>query len=121
MKYILLIYHDEKQFSEMGEGEAQDMYAEYAKLRERLTAAGQYLGGSRLQLTQTARSVQIRKGKELITDGPFAETHEQLGGYFLVDVKNAADAIAIAKQIPSARVGTIEVRALAERAIEANA
>jgi hypothetical protein len=86
-----------------------------------LKSAGQYLDGSRLQLTGTASSIRIRDGKELVTDGPFAETHEQLGGYFLVEVKNAADAIAIAKQIPSARNGTIEVRALAERAAEANA
>ena len=121
MKYILLIYHDEKRWHEIGEGERQQMYAEYGRLREHLTSAGQYLGGSQLQLTTTASSIRIRDGKDLVTDGPFAETHEQLGGYFLVDVKNAAEAIAIAKQIPSARTGTIEVRALVERAAEANA
>src|SRR5262245_8882720 len=121
MKYILLIYHDEKSWREIGEGERQQMYAEYGRLRERLRAAGQYVSGSQLQLTSTASSIRIREGKELVTDGPFAETHEQLGGYFLVEVNSAADAIAIAKQIPSARAGTIEVRALVERAAEATA
>ena len=121
MKYILLIYHDEKRWNEIGEGERQQMYGDYGKLRERLKSAGQYLDGSQLQLTSTASSIRIRDGKELVTDGPFAETHEQLGGYFLIDVNSVADAIAVAKQIPSARTGTVEVRALVERAAEANA
>ena len=120
MKYILLIYQDEKRWSEIGEGERQQIYAEFGKLRERLLSTGEYLDGSQLQLTTMGSSVRVRDGKELVTDGPFAETHEQLGGYFLVDVNNVADAIAIAKQIPIARTGTIEVRALVERAAEAH-
>lgn len=121
MKYILLIYQDEKRWSEIDAGEQQKIYAEFGKLRERLVANGQYLDGSQLQPATTASSIRIRDGKELVTDGPFAETHEQLGGYFLIDVKSGTDAIAIAKQIPIARNGTVEVRALVERAAEANA
>src|SRR5262252_3221581 len=104
MKYILLIYHDEKRWQEISEDERQQMYADYRKLRERLLSAGQYLDGSQLQPTSTASSIRIREQTDLITDGPFAETHEQLGGFFLVDVNSAAEAIAIAKQIPSVRM-----------------
>jgi hypothetical protein len=121
MKYLLLIYLNEKRWSEIGEGEQQQIYAEFGKLREQLTSDGRYLGGSQLQPTETAASVRLRDGKELVTDGPFAETHEQLGGYFLVDVSDLAEAVAVAKQIPIARTGTIEVRALVEHAAQANA
>ena len=121
MKYLLLIYQDEKRWSAIEESEQQKIYAEFRKLRERLVSSGQFLGGSQLQLATTASSIRIRDGKELVTDGPFAETHEQLGGYFLVEVNSRTDAIAIARQIPIARTGTIEVRALVERAAEASA
>jgi hypothetical protein len=82
---------------------------------------GQFLGGSQLHPVATASSVRVRDGKELITDGPFAETHEQLGGYFLVEANNLDEAMAIAARIPSAREGTIEVRPLVESAAEATA
>ncbi len=121
MKFILLIYHNEQRWKEIGEVERQQIYGEYGKLREQLKTAGQYLDGSQLQLTTEANSIRIRDGKELVTDGPFAETHEQLGGYFLIDVNNVDDAIAVAKRIPSARMGAVEVRPLVERAAEANA
>jgi len=120
MKYLLMIYHDERRWKELSEAEIQQMYGEFGRLREQLQANGSFLGGAQLQPTNTARSVRIRDGKELVTDGPFAETHEQLGGYLLIDVNNADQAIAIAKQIPLSRTGTIEVRALVERAAEAN-
>ena len=121
MKYLLLIYQDEKRWQAVDQSEQQKIYAEFGRLRERLIANGQYLDGSQLQLATTAMSVRIRDEKELVTAGPFTETHEQLGGYFLIEVDSGADAIAIAKQIPIARTGTVEVRALAERAAEANA
>jgi hypothetical protein len=114
MKYLLLIYHQEKEWNALSESERQALYAEYRALREQLTARGQFIGGSQLQAVGTATSVRVRNGKELITDGPFAETHEQLGGYFLVEAKNLDEAIAAAKKIPSARMGTIEVRPLVE-------
>jgi hypothetical protein len=112
MKYLLLIYHNEQRWKEIGESERQQMYGEYRKLREQLQASGQFLDGSQLQPTTTASSIRVRHGEELLIDGPFAETHEQLGGYFLVDTTNHEEAIAIAKRIPSARMGTVEVRRL---------
>ena len=121
MKFILLIYHNEDRFKELSDAERQQMYNEYGQLREQLKSKGQYLDGSQLQFTSATKTIQIRDGKELVTDGPFAETHEQLGGYFLVDAKNIDEAIAIGRQIPSLRTGIIEVRPLVERAVPANA
>jgi hypothetical protein len=121
MKFILLIYQNEEGWNDITETERLQIYGEYRKLREKLISRGQFLDGSQLQLTTTASSIRIRDGKELVTDGPFAETHEQLGGYFLIDVNNLDEAIAVAKQIPSARMGTVEVRSLVERAAEAGA
>jgi hypothetical protein len=120
MKYLLLIYHNEQSWNEISEAERQAMYGEYRKLREELVSQGKYVDGSQLQATTTAASVRVRDGKELVTDGPFAETHEQLGGYFLVEAGSRDEAVGIAKQIPSARMGTIEVRALVESTAEAN-
>jgi len=117
MKYMLLIYHDEQRWNEIGDSERQQIYSEYGKLREQLEAGGQFLGGSQLQPTTAATSIRIRDGKELVTDGPFAETHEQLGGYFLIDAKDLDDAIAVAKRIPSARMGAVEVRPLIDREV----
>jgi hypothetical protein len=90
-------------------------------LRADLVASGQFLTGSQLQPIATATTVRVRDGKELVTDGPFAETHEQLGGYFLIEAKNLDEATAIAARIPSARTGSIEVRPLVETAVEATA
>ncbi len=120
MKYLLLIYHDEGAFNALTDAERQQMYGGYQKLRERLISRGKFVEGSQLQATSTAASVRVRDGKDLVTDGPFAETHEQLGGYFLIDVDNVDEALAVAKQIPSARTGAVEVRPLVERAAEAN-
>jgi len=121
MKYLLMIYQDEKQWAGLSESERQKIYAEYGQLRQQLTASGQFIGGSQLQPIATASSVRVRDGKELITDGPFAETHEQLGGYFLIEAKNLDEALAIAARIPSARAGTVEVRPIVERTAEAAA
>jgi len=121
MKYMLLIYHDEHAWSGITEAERQQIYLEYRKLRSELEARGQFVTGSQLEPVSTATTVRVRDGKELITDGPFAETHEQLGGYFLIQAENLDEATAIAARIPSARTGTIEVRPLVETAAEASA
>jgi hypothetical protein len=112
MKYLLLIYDKEQEWGALGEAEQQAIYGEYGKLREELQANGQLVGGSQLAPTSTATSVRVRDDKQLVTDGPFAETHEQLGGYFLIEAKDLDEAIGIAGRVPSARMGTIEVRPL---------
>ena len=121
MKYMLLIYHDEPSWDSISEADRQQVYFEYRKLRDELTSRGQFITGSQLQPIATATSVRVRDGKELVTDGPFAETHEQLGGYFLIEAANLDEATAIAARIPSARTGTVEVRPLVETAAEATA
>jgi hypothetical protein len=112
MKYLLLIYDKEQEWGALGEAAQQAIYGEYGKLREELQANGQFVGGSQLAPTSTATSVRVRDEKQLVTDGPFAETHEQLGGYFLIEAKDLDEAIGIAGRVPSARMGTIEVRPL---------
>ena len=113
MKYMLLIYTDEKSWTN---GEREHCYAESTELIHELNARGQYLGASPLQPVATATSVRIRDGKPLITSGPFAETREQLGGFFMVDAKDLNEAISIAARIPGARKGTVEVRPVMELA-----
>ena len=111
MKYMLLIYGDEHALTET---EREECYGESTQLAHDINSAGQYLAAAPLQLTATATSVRVRQGKRLVTDGPFAETREQLGGYFLVDTTNLDEAIAIAERIPMASRGTIEIRPLVE-------
>lgn len=120
MKYILLIHEEEARFGRLSEAERAAFLTEYGTLIGELKAAGKYQAGAQLQPTGTATSVRVRNGKRAVTDGPFAETREQLGGYFLVDVANLDEAIGIAERIPSARFGTIEVRPLVERAVPAS-
>jgi len=115
MQYLLLIYHSEAGFEKTSESDRAAIYQEFGKLREDLTAKGKFLGGNQLGLTKTANSVRVRDGKRVVTDGPFAETKEQLGGYFLVEAASQDEAIAIAARIPSARNGTIEVRPVVVR------
>jgi hypothetical protein len=107
MKYMLLIYHDEQALSET---ERQQCYAESTQLAQQIHSSGQYLAANPLHPTSMATSVRVRNGKRLVTDGPFAETREQLGGYFLIEANNLDEAIAIAGRIPMARKGTVEVR-----------
>ncbi|HZW80464.1 MAG TPA: YciI family protein [Candidatus Deferrimicrobiaceae bacterium] len=107
MKYMLLIYADEQAWTET---ERERCYGESTQLAHRLEAKGQFLAANPLQSVALATSVQVRNGKQLVTDGPFAETREQLGGYFLVEAKNLDEAIEIAGQIPGARKGTVEIR-----------
>jgi hypothetical protein len=111
MKYMLLIYSDENAWTE---DEREHCYAESGQLIQELTANGQYLGAAPLHSISTATSVRVRDGKRLVIDGPFAETHEQLGGYFLIEATDLDAAIAIASQIPGARVGTVEIRPVLE-------
>ncbi len=111
MKYMLLIYADERVWTEP---ERQQCYGESTELAHQLKANGQYLAANPLQPVSTATSVQVRSGKRLVTDGPFAETREQLGGYFLIEAKDLDDAIGIAGRIPGARKGTVEIRPVVE-------
>ncbi len=111
MKYMLLIYGDENL---LDEGERQACYQESSALAHDLASAGKFLASSPLQPTSLATSVRVREGKRFVTDGPFAETHEQLGGFFMIDARDLDDALAIAERIPMARKGTVEVRPVIE-------
>jgi hypothetical protein len=111
MKYMLLVYLDEQVLSET---ERKHCYVEAAQLTQQLNSSGQYLDASPLHPISTATSVRVRDGKRLVTDGPFAETREQLGGYYLVDASDLDEAIRIAERIPPARFGTVEIRPVME-------
>ena len=121
MKYMLLIYHEEQSWDTLSQAEREQIYGEYRNLIGELQSSGQFISGSELQPITTATSVRVRDGQDLVTDGPFAETREQLGGYFLVEAKDLDEATGIAARIPSARTGAIEIRPLVERAAEAAA
>ncbi len=110
MKYILLICDQEKQWADMSAEQRGAMYAEYGKFTADITKSGHFIAGNALQPTSTATTVRVREGKTLSTHGPFAETREQLGGFYLIEAKNLDEATAIAARIPSARMGSIEVR-----------
>jgi hypothetical protein len=111
MKYMLLIYMDENALSET---EREHCYIESAQLAQKLNSKGQYLATAPLHPVATATSVRVRDGKSLLTDGPFAETREQLGGFFLINAQDLDEVIAIATQIPGAKVGTVEIRRVIE-------
>ncbi len=111
MKYMLLIYMEP---NAMNDSERQECYVESAQLACDLHASGHYLAANPLHPTSTATSVRVRDGEPLVTDGPFAETREQLGGYFLIEATNLGEAIGLAARIPGARVGTVEIRPVME-------
>ena len=111
MKYLLLIYMDEKA---MDDSEREQCYRDSSALCHELNEKGQYLSANPLQPVSTATSVRLREGRRLVTDGPFAETREQLGGYFLIDAENLDAAISVATRIPAARKGTVEIRPVIE-------
>ena len=111
MKYMMLVYLDEQA---MTDSEREHCYVESAQLTQQLHTSGQYLDASPLHPIATATSVRVRDGKRLVTDGPFAETREQLGGYYLIDAADLDEAIRIAERIPPARVGTVEIRPVME-------
>ena len=111
VKYMLLIYGAEDAWTDQ---ERKDCYVESTQLTHELNAKGQYLGASPLHPVATATSVRIRDGKRLVTDGPFAETNEQLGGFFLIEAKDLDEALGIAARVPGAKKGTVEVRPVLE-------
>jgi len=114
MKYMLLVHHDEEAWSQVSETDKDRALDESVRLTHQINATGQYLDASPLLPTSTARSVRVRDGRPFVTDGPFAETREQLAGYFLIEAKDVDEAIAIAERVPGARWGTVEVRPVRE-------
>jgi hypothetical protein len=114
MKYMLLVHHDEEAFGKRSEAERQHLIQESVDLANQLNTNGQYLSAAPLHPTSETMCVKLRDGKRIVTDGPFAETREQLGGYFLIDAKGLDEAIDIAARIPGARIGTVEVRLVTE-------
>jgi hypothetical protein len=110
MQYMLLIYDNEATWDEMPEDERNGVFQEYFQYTEDLKSSGKYVAGDALQPIATAKSVRVRDGETSTTDGPFAETKEVLGGYYLIDVDSDAEAEEWAAKIPSARLGTIEIR-----------
>jgi len=110
MQYLLLIYGSESQFGTLSAAEISGMSEEYGQFTQSIIASGNYKGGNRLHPVSKATTVSIRDGKTLVTDGPFAETKEQLGGYYLIEAADLDAATAIAARIPGARIGSIEVR-----------
>jgi hypothetical protein len=119
MQYLLLIHDDEALWAGMSEAERGRYFQEYMAYTNDLIEAGVYVGGNQLQPTETATVVRIRDGETLTTDGPFAETKEQLGGYYLIEVESLDDALEWAAKIPSARLGAIEVRPVVPSRVEA--
>src|SRR5207249_11318568 len=111
MKYMLLVYMNEQA---MSEAEREQCYVESTQLAQELHGKGQYVAAAPLHPISTATSVRVREGKRLVTDGPFAETREQLGGFYIIDAQNLDEALAVAARIPPARKGTIEIRPLME-------
>jgi hypothetical protein len=114
MKYMLLVHHDEEAFRKRSESERQSMVAESVALANQLHTRGQYYSAAPLHPTSETSCVQVRDGKRLVTAGPFAETREQIGGYFLIDARDLDEAVEIAARIPGARIGTVEVRPVTE-------
>lgn len=111
MKYMLLVYLDEQALSDQ---EREHCYVESAQLTQQLSSTGHYVHASPLHPVATATSVRVRSGKRLVTDGPFAETREQLGGFYLIEAADLDEAIAIAERIPPAKYGTVEIRPVLE-------
>ena len=114
MRYLCLIYDEEKKLGAMSKGESDAFMGEYFAFTEDIKKSGHYVGGEALQPVNTATSVRVRGGKMSTTDGPFAETKEQLGGYYLINAKDLNDALQVASKIPSAKLGTVEVRPIQE-------
>lgn len=114
MKYLCLIYENEKLWESMAKEDSEKVFGEYFAFNEEAGKSGHLLGGHALQPTQTATTVRVRDGKATATDGPFAETKEQLGGYYLIEARDLNDAIQVAGRIPGARLGCVEVRPIME-------
>jgi hypothetical protein len=114
MKYLCLVYHEETKIAAMPPDEHQSVINDVIAYREELRLRGHYITSSPLQPVRTAATIRVRDGKASITDGPFAETKEQLGGFYLIEARDLNEAIRLASEMPPARTGSIEVRALAE-------
>lgn len=114
MRYLCLIYEDEGWWEKATEADMQKGMAEYNAFNESIKKTGNYIGGEALQPTKTATSIRVRNGKLSTTDGPYVETKEQLGGYYLINAKDLNDAVQVASRIPGARNGTVEVRPIME-------
>ena len=114
MRYLCLIYEDEKWWDKASQDEMQKGMAEYGAFTDSIKKSGKYIGGEALQPTKTATSVRVRNGKLSTTDGPYVETKEQLGGYYLINAKDLNDAVQVASRIPGAQHGTVEVRPIME-------
>jgi hypothetical protein len=114
MRYLCLIYDDEKKTNALPKAEQEAMFGEYMTFTEGIQKSGQWIGGEALQPVSSATTVRVRNGKISSTDGPFAETKEQLGGYYLINARDLNEAIAVAAKIPSARYGSVEVRPVME-------
>ena len=114
MKYLCLIYDDEKKWETMSKADADAYMGEYFAFTDAIKGSGHYIAGEALQPVQTATTVRSRNGKLSTTDGPFAETKEQLGGYYLIEARDLNDALQVAQRIPSVRTGSIEVRPIQE-------
>jgi hypothetical protein len=112
--YMLLVHHDEEAFGKRREAERQQMLQESVQLTQQLHASGRYLGAAPLHPSSATTCVRVRDGKPIVTDGPFVETREQIGGYFLIDAPDLDEAIGIAARIPGARIGTVEIRPVTE-------
>ena len=110
MKYLLLIYQNEAEMGGRDQAAMKAIHDEYKSFTESIIKSGQFKGGDALERTQTATTVRVRSGKTLTTDGPFAETREQLGGYYMIEAKNLDEAIKVAARVPSAKFGSIEIR-----------
>ena len=114
MKFLFLIYHDEKTLDTLPDGEMQDLVDSALDYDEKIRQSGHYIVSNALQRARTARTVRVRGGKATTPDGPFAETKEQLGGFFLIEAKDIDEACEVAARFPPARIGTIEVRPVQE-------
>ena len=114
MRYLCLIYDDEKRLAAMSKSDGEAFMGEYFAFTDAIKKSGHHLGGEALQPVHTATTVRVRNGKLLTTDGPFLETKEQLGGFYLINARDLNDAIQVASRIPSARLGSIEVRPIQE-------
>jgi len=110
MKYLCLIYDDEKKMDAMTKGDAEAFMGEYFAFTESIRKSGHYVAGEALQPVQTATTLRTRNGRLSTTDGPFAETKEQLGGFYLVEARDLNEAIQVAQRIPSVKTGSVEVR-----------
>ncbi len=119
MKYLCLIYENEREWESKSPADSEAVMTEYFGFTEDIRKNGKYVAGEALQPTATATTVRVRNGKVSTTDGPFAETKEQLGGFYMIEAKDLNDAIQVAARIPSARWGTIEVRPVMDFSDEA--